>query len=76
MDEQKRVTKVVPGRRNFLRAAGGAGALATLASVAGEGSAAPVAVAPAPAVAPAQPHTGGYRETEHIREYYRTAAYW
>ncbi|MFL6709559.1 MAG: twin-arginine translocation signal domain-containing protein [Massilia sp.] len=73
MDQQKRLSKIDPKRRNFLRAAGGAGALATLASVAGEGAAAPVAAAPAAAP---EVKAAGYRETEHIREYYRTAAYW
>jgi hypothetical protein len=62
-----------PRRRLFLRTAGGAGALATLASVAGEGAAA----APAAAVVEAKPaEPSGYHETEHIRQYYRTARYW
>lgn len=67
-------TKAVdPKRRGFLRAAGGAGALGALAVVAGQAPAAPVAVAPAAAAPAAQL---GYRETEHIRQYYRTARYW
>ena len=62
-----------PRRRLFLRTAGGAGALATLAGVAGEGAAA----APAAAVVEAKPaELSGYHETEHIRQYYRTARYW
>ena len=74
MDEQdKRAVTKDPARRRFLRAAGGAGALATLASVAGEGAATPVAAAP---VATAEVKAVGYHETEHIRQYYRTAAYW
>lgn len=60
-------------RRGFLRAAGGAGALGALAAVASDAPAAPAAVAPKPA-ADAQPV--GYHETEHIRQYYRTAKYW
>lgn len=57
-------------RRRFLAAAGGAGALGTLAVLA-----VPVFAAEAPPPAPtAQP--SGYHETDHIREYYRTARYW
>jgi hypothetical protein len=64
---------VNPTRRSFLRAAGGAGALGALAAVAAESTAAPVPAAPAVA-ASAEP--AGYHETEHIRQYYRTARYW
>ena len=72
MDKDK--TKAInPTRRSFLRAASGAGALGALAAVAAETGAAPAAVAPV-AVAPAEP--SGYHETEHIRQYYRTARYW
>ncbi len=72
MDEDK--TKAInPTRRSFLRAAGGAGALGALAAVAAETAAAPEVAAPA-AAAPAEP--SGYHETEHIRQYYRTARYW
>lgn len=60
-------------RRGFLRAASGAGALGALAVLAAEGEAAAAPVAPA---VPATPVTSGYRETEHIRTYYRTAKYW
>ncbi|WP_426172729.1 formate dehydrogenase [Massilia sp. TWR1-2-2] len=67
MDEQKTKT-VNPTRRSFLRAAGGAGALGALAAVAAETGVAPVAAAPA--------EPSGYHETEHIRQYYRTARYW
>jgi hypothetical protein len=63
-----------PRRRLFLRAAGGAGALATMATVAGESAA--VAPAPQPAVLAAAAAPVGYHETEHIRQYYRTAKYW
>lgn len=31
---------------------------------------------PAGAAAPEPQQASGYRETEHIRRYYRTAAYW
>ena len=61
------------GRRGFLRAAGGAGALGALALAAGEAQVADVAAVPA-AAAEARPR--GYHETEHIRQYYRTARYW
>ena len=73
MDKEK--TKAVDrARRGFLRAAGGAGALGALAVAAGQVSAAPAAVVPQPAAEPAAQL--GYRETEHIRQYYRTARYW
>jgi anaerobic selenocysteine-containing dehydrogenase len=58
------------GRRDFLKAL----PVAAVAVVAG---AAPTAVAaPAAAVGPAASASLGYRETEHIRRYYQTAAYW
>jgi hypothetical protein len=70
MDKQ---TKAVDKkRRGFLCAAGGAGALGVLAAVANDAPAAPAAVAPAPEAA----KSAGYHETEHIRQYYRTARYW
>jgi len=57
-------------RRAFLKAA----PLGALALVAGQAPAAEVAVA---APAPATPTASkGYHETEHIRRYYQTAAYW
>ena len=57
-------------RRHFLAAACGAGALGTLAVLSTQ-----AAAAPAPLAAPAaQPN--GYHETDHIRNYYRTARYW
>ena len=55
-------------RRNFLKAAP-LGALAVVA-----GTPPPAAAAPLPA--PAAPVQSGYHETEHIRRYYQTAAYW
>jgi hypothetical protein len=59
-----------PARRSLLKAAP-LGALAVAAARAGAADAAP------PAPAPAQPaRPKGYHETEHIRRYYRTAAYW
>jgi hypothetical protein len=73
MDKAKTNT-VDRARRGFLRAAGGAGALGALAA-AGQATAKP-AVAPEPAAAPAQARPVGYHETEHIRQYYRTARYW
>lgn len=72
--DQNNAKPADPRRRFFLRAAGGAGALATLATVASDNTvAAPVAAAPVLAAA-AEP--AGYHETEHIRQYYRTAKYW
>jgi nitrous oxide reductase len=60
-----------PARRSLLKAAP-LGALAVVAVRAGAAEA-----APAPAAAPAEPaQPKGYRETEHIRRYYQTAAYW
>jgi hypothetical protein len=56
-------------RRNFLKAAP-LGALAVVAGLPRAAEAAPAAAAPAPAT------PRGYHETEHIRNYYRTAAYW
>lgn len=61
-----------PARRNFLATATGAGALGALALLSGSGSAAEVVAA----VTPAEPVASGYRETEHIRQYYRSARYW
>ena len=58
-----------PTRRSLLKAA----PLGALAVVAGRADAA----APAPVAAPERaPQPKGYHETEHIRTYYRTAAYW
>jgi hypothetical protein len=59
-----------PARRSLLKAAP-LGALAVVAARASATEAAPPAAAPE---APAKPK--GYHETEHIRRYYSTAAYW
>ena len=60
-----------PARRSLLKAAP-LGALAVVAARAGAAE-----TAPAPAPAPEEPaKPKGYRETEHIRRYYQTAAYW
>jgi hypothetical protein len=59
-----------PARRSFLKAA----PLGALAVVAGDAGAAEAPAAAAPVVAPAVKR--GYHETEHIRRYYETAAYW
>jgi len=58
-----------PSRRSFLKAA----PLGALAAVAGGAEAKPE-IAPAEAAKPAVKR--GYHETEHIRTYYKTAAYW
>lgn len=58
-----------PARRGFLKAA----PLGALAVVAGT----PAAAAPVPPEpAPDPAHKRGYHETDHIRRYYQTAAYW
>jgi hypothetical protein len=56
-------------RRSLLKAAP-LGALAVVAAGAARAETAPPAPAPEPEAA------AGYRETEHIRRYYATAAYW
>lgn len=58
-----------PSRRSFLKAAP-LGALAVVAGSAG------AAEAPAAAPAASPQVKRGYHETEHIRRYYETAAYW
>jgi len=58
-----------PARRGFLKAA----PLGALAVVAGTPAAAEP-VAPEPVPDPA--HKRGYHETDHIRRYYQSAAYW
>jgi hypothetical protein len=59
-----------PTRRSLLKAA----PLGALAVAAAAGAREAEAPAPAPALQQAKPR--GYHETEHIRRYYRTAAYW
>jgi anaerobic selenocysteine-containing dehydrogenase len=58
-------------RRDFLKAMPVAAVAAVVAGAAPEAVA-----APAVAAAPAATASLGYRETEHIRRYYQTAAYW
>jgi hypothetical protein len=58
-----------PARRNFLRTA----PLGALAAVAAGAEAKPE-IAPVEAAKPEVKQ--GYHETEHIRQYYKTAAYW
>jgi hypothetical protein len=58
-----------PARRSFLKAAP-LGALAALTA----GAQAETALPPVEAAKPAAKR--GYHETEHIRRYYQTAAYW
>jgi hypothetical protein len=60
-----------PARRSLLKAA----PLGALAVVAAARARAPEA-APAPAAPAEGQKAQGYHETEHIRRYYRTAAYW
>jgi hypothetical protein len=60
-----------PARRSLLKAA----PLGLLTIAAAARARAPEA--PAATSAPAEPQKAqGYHETEHIRRYYRTAAYW
>lgn len=61
-------------RRQFLREATGAGALGAVAVLFGKGAAAEAAALAAPPAADLA--GGGYRETAHIRNYYRSARYW
>lgn len=67
-DSARQAAAPDPVRRSFLKAA----PLGALAVVAGS------TAAEAPVSAPAaQPQVKrGYHETEHIRRYYETAAYW
>jgi hypothetical protein len=67
--EQKHDTKPDPARRSFLKAA----PLGALAAVAGGADAKPE-IAPVEAAKPEVKQ--GYHETEHIRQYYKSAAYW
>jgi hypothetical protein len=61
--------KIDPARRSLLKAA----PLGALAVVTGHA----VAAEPeAPAAAPEPEEAKGYRETEHVKRYYATAAYW
>ena len=55
-------------RRNFLKAA----PLGVLGALVGAAGASP----PVAAATPDPARKRGYHETEHIRHYYRTAAYW
>ena len=61
-------------RRAFLKTAQGAGALGALAIFAGRSIT--VEAAELVPAAPEPEPDSGYRETEHIRNYYRTARYW
>jgi len=58
-----------PARRSFLKAAP-LGALAVVAATPAAAEPHPAPAAPDPAV------KRGYHETDHIRRYYQTAAYW
>ncbi len=62
-------------RRRFLNAARGAGALGAVAVLLGR-SVTVQAAPPSPAATQDGQTGGGYRETEHIRKYYRSARYW
>ena len=71
-DQQHNTTPAAtpdPSRRSFLKAA----PLGALAVVAGGAEAKPE-IAPVEAAKPEVKR--GYHETEHIRTYYKTAAYW
>lgn len=66
------VKKMDSKRRFFLTAATAGSALAVAVAMSGRKG----TVAQTPAAAPAQPEDGvGYHETDHIRTYYSTAAY-
>ena len=70
MDKEQKPDQPDRTRRSLLKAAP-LGALAVAAAAGAKETEAP---APAPAPDTAKPR--GYHETEHIRNYYRTAAYW
>jgi len=70
MDKDPKEQLPDPARRSLLKAAP-LGALAVAAA-----AGAREAEAPPPAPAPEAAKSRGYHETEHIRRYYRTAAYW
>jgi hypothetical protein len=70
MDKDKQ-ERPDPTRRSLLKAA----PLGALAVAAAARARAPEPQAPA-AAEPAPQPSRGYHETEHIRHYYRTAAYW
>jgi hypothetical protein len=72
--EKKELKAPGLARRDFLKAAKGAGALGAAAVLAGRG--ATVQAAPVAPVVDEAAQGSGYRETEHIRNYYRTARYW
>ncbi len=69
LDAAKPADEPSPARRHFLKAA----PLGALALVAGQAPAAEAVVVATPEAAPV---SRGYHETEHIRRYYQTAAYW
>ncbi|MDB5729306.1 MAG: formate dehydrogenase [Noviherbaspirillum sp.] len=69
-----RIEEVDATRRKFLRAARGAGAIGAVAALMGRGAIAEAATVAIPATP--EPAGSGYRETEHIRNYYRCARYW
>lgn len=73
--EDKQSEQVDSVRRQFLNAARGVGALGAIAVVLGKGAAAPALPHQQAKSEDKQPHSG-YHETEHIREYYRSAGYW
>lgn len=56
-------------RRAFLKGAAAAGGAVTVAAAAGA-----LAAAPETALPDADAATKGYRETDHVRSYYKTAA--
>ncbi|BAU48885.1 hypothetical protein SVA_2335 [Sulfurifustis variabilis] len=60
------------GRREFLKQVALGGGAAAVAAVSGGALAATDTEPPKAAAEPARPK--GYHETDHIREYYRTAA--
>jgi hypothetical protein len=66
MAEQKQPKSTTRGRRGFLLTLGTGGVAAVGAALKPVTDAVPAAPAPAPAVG------RGYRETDHVRDYYRT----
>jgi hypothetical protein len=71
--DKREIGKVDYARREFLNATKGIGAIGAIAVLMGRTATVEAATVPP---ASAEPPSGGYRETEHIRKYYYCARYW
>lgn len=72
---RKKNQPIEAGRRTFLRAVALGGGAASVLAGTGLSFAAVDERIPATQTIPQQEHSSGYHETEHIREYYRKAAF-